>query len=1083
MNKEKHYFEQLLTRFARKDFLRGYEYFEAGNVIRIDKIGTDSISAKVSGKSDEPYHVDVFLDSAELPRYADCNCPNPVTLCKHVAATLLESYESGIIGGNFRPRQKAKNEVSVSEPQQQEQIIDLYEHSGNDHYDVGFLFYSQNPPLQVNTDTREKYRLIFLIQINFPAKDNEEPAYIYPAIQYIKKDGSGGRILKFSPGKLGEEPSSASKRLFTTLYDRNGSRGDRLSSYVDLLTKHPDIPLFLDTLYKAPPLPIAKLTSSTLHFALSSINSSKGITFKPVFTCYGRNSNMYNMQASDNVIIHTGWNGCYVLDYEASLLLLEPDPGKPHHQLSALYKRKYNYNYIEIRKLKSTLDRTFFNVIIPQDKVHIYPGEPNLRIYLDTDIIYGDFPDYSIIYEDIENPPDLEKEYIEWKRDNSEIHVFKRDKQKEYQLEEILDTILDNDDFMFWLEEHFYSITPEMLFYYIGPRLMEAGFDVRVKGIDGNPHYASSASLSVSSGIDWLDVKVVIPGIGTVNPKYIDTVRGIIRNYDSYIVLSPEIIQSLAPIVERAHIAESDAAHKEPALRISKGDLDLVDNLQKLVSNPEEAGYARMSQAVQNLRNAVNMEKSADSHFKPPAGLHGNLREYQKAGFQWLAFLAWYGFGGILADDMGLGKTIQALGLLQFLFEKDNASSKPFLVVAPVSTLFNWKKEAERFTPDIPVWIHHGQYRPDSEENYKNFAGIVLTSYGTLTRDTEILNKIEWQILIADEAQAVKNYKTKRFKALRSIHSLSTIILSGTPIENHIGELWALMELVNPGLLGSRTKFLSTYRTAVDKNNEEVTNKLKQRIRPFLLRRRKSEVVKELPPLEEIPLYLSMPQKQAGFYEALRSEQRSYVQSLMATNDYSKVAYKILASILRLRQAAVAPSIIGGPDESAKLEEIENRITELIEEGHKCLIFSSFVKVLSLVREICTRNNIQYAYIDGSTRKREKEVERFQEDPACQVFLVSIRAGGLGINLTAADYVFILDPWWNPAVEQQAVDRAHRIGQNKKVFAYRMVTTNTVEEKILSLQSKKRHIADTLIEGSGSIIKNLSSTEILSLFE
>jgi SNF2 family DNA or RNA helicase len=431
---------------------------------------------------------------------------------------------------------------------------------------------------------------------------------------------------------------------------------------------------------------------------------------------------------------------------------------------------------------------------------------------------------------------------------------------------------------------------------------------------------------------------------------------------------------------------------------------------------------------------------------------------------------------------MGVGKTAQALALLETrrVLRAAGEPIGPSLVVVPRSLVFNWKQEAARFTPQLRVLDYSG-----SEREGEDFAAydIVVTTYGMLRRDILRLKDFEFDYVVLDEAQAIKNANTQAAKAARLLRGRCRLALSGTPVENHLRELWSLFEFLNPGMLGAASAF-KLASGAMRDPDEETRRLLGQALRPFILRRTKEQVARELPPKSEQTMYCEMDAAERKLYEDLRQHYRRSLLKRIETEGMAKSKIKVLEALLRLRQAACHPGLLDKErvgDSSAKLEMLLEQLREVLDEGHKALVFSQFTSLLKIVRDRLDRNDIAYEYLDGATRDRQARVERFQKEADCRAFLVSLKAGGLGLNLTAAEYVFILDPWWNPAVEAQAVDRAHRIGQSRPVFAYRLITRDTVEDKVLELQKAKRDLAAAIITADNSIIRNLQHEDLALL--
>ncbi len=461
-----------------------------------------------------------------------------------------------------------------------------------------------------------------------------------------------------------------------------------------------------------------------------------------------------------------------------------------------------------------------------------------------------------------------------------------------------------------------------------------------------------------------------------------------------------------------------------------------------------------------------------------PSSLKAELRNYQEDGFRWLTQLAYWGVGACLADDMGLGKTVQALAVIL-----DRANAGPAMVVAPASVVRNWYHEAKRFAPAMRPLIFGEGDRQDMLDDLQPF-DLLLCSYGLMQQESKQFLEKHFTTIVLDEAQAIKNRSTKRSQAAMQLQGDFRIITTGTPIENHLGELWSLFNFLNPGLLGSMQRFNETYAHPIERfQDKERRNQLKRLIQPFILRRRKSEVLDELPPKTEVTLTVELSKEERAFYEALRRKAIENIES--GNGEMGDKRFQILAELMRLRQACCHPRMVEPTSElgSSKLNLLAETVEELIEEGHKILIFSQFVKHLTLVREWVEQQNIAYQYLDGSTPlgQRDKAIRAFQSGDG-DLFLISLRAGGFGLNLTAADYVIHLDPWWNPAVEDQASDRAHRIGQQRPVTIYRLVAEKTIEEKIVKLHAEKRDLADSLLEGTERSAK-MNVEELLELMK
>lgn len=508
------------------------------------------------------------------------------------------------------------------------------------------------------------------------------------------------------------------------------------------------------------------------------------------------------------------------------------------------------------------------------------------------------------------------------------------------------------------------------------------------------------------------------------------------------------------------------------ALKLKKHHIGLINELA-------EDGIANVTLS-RKLERLNDFENIADTQM--PVHFKGDLRSYQKAGYNWFSFLREYNFGGCLADDMGLGKTIQTLAMLQKIKEEDeqNATKSTSLIVMPTSLIYNWLNEAKKFTPKLKIHAHTGSSRNKDISQFAKY-DIIITTYGITRVDIDLLKDYYFNYIILDESQNIKNPSSKSFKAVRVLKSRHKLVLSGTPVENSVSDLWTQLTFLNPGLLGTQAFFNEEYVQAIEKRkDEEKARKLQAIIKPFVLRRTKEQVASELPAKTEQIFYCDMSEDQAAYYEKTKSAYRNDLLSSMDDGTYAKKQVQLLQGLTALRQLANHPVMIDEhyTSDSGKFENVIHTLDNVLKGGHKVLIFSQFVKHLNIFKQYFEQESIPFSYLDGATKNRGEIVAEFQENTELKVFLISIKAGGVGLNLTQADYVFILDPWWNPAVEQQAIDRTHRIGQEKKVFIYKFIAKDTVEEKILALQNRKKRLASSLITTEESFFKSLSKEDI-----
>jgi len=576
-----------------------------------------------------------------------------------------------------------------------------------------------------------------------------------------------------------------------------------------------------------------------------------------------------------------------------------------------------------------------------------------------------------------------------------------------------------------------------------------------------------SINISVKHNIDWFDVSIEsdFGGLSVDTPQILQN----ISNGNNFIQLSDGSLGLLKDTkdFDQLEVLARIGKTQDNSIRFSMPQVFLLD---MLLGEQQGIDWDRKSAETRK-----RMQNLTPLPCNPSKGFKGKLREYQCEGLGWLHYLREMKLGGCLADDMGLGKTVQALALIHSNKKQTKTAS---LIVMPKSLIFNWRNEAKRFTPDLQIITHHGTDRNRTTDDFDN-ADIILTTYGTVRQDINTLKDYTFNYVILDEAQAIKNAATASAKAVRLLSADNRLAMSGTPIENHLGELWSLFEFLNPGMLGTSSWLRDTKsRNQLTDASRELISKA---VRPFILRRTKEQVADELPPKTEETIFCEMPPKQQKTYNELRNYYKAALDGKIANDGLAKSKIMVLEALLRLRQTACHPALVKDTHKntkSGKIDTLMELINDIVPAGHKVLVFSQFTKLLALVKEKLDKAHIRYSYLDGKTRNREKCVKQFQEDPDYPVFLISLKAGGLGLNLTEADYVILLDPWWNPAVESQAIDRAHRIGQKRHVFAYRIVTKDTVEEKILELQQTKRDLADAIITQANSLVSRLTGDDL-----
>ncbi|MCB9666699.1 MAG: DEAD/DEAH box helicase [Myxococcales bacterium] len=583
--------------------------------------------------------------------------------------------------------------------------------------------------------------------------------------------------------------------------------------------------------------------------------------------------------------------------------------------------------------------------------------------------------------------------------------------------------------------------------------------------------------MRVSSGVDWLGLDMTFSADGVAVSA--DELRACLEHGRRLVKLAdgtyaPVTSEEVGPVLERMAeiLATSGSQGKLPLSQAGR-----VQDLLRIISDQKITPTVKT--LFGKLADAGQIEPVAK-----PRSLKATLRPYQKEGFSWLVFLHNLNTGGILADDMGLGKTLEAIALLLWL--KSQNKDALSVVVAPTSVVPNWEREINKFAPTLKVAVWHG---PDRQKMAADVgkADVMITSYALLRRDEEFLQTLELDYAILDEAQHIKNPLSATARAAKRLKSKRRLAMTGTPIENRLSEIWSIFDFVSPGLLGDLKTFEEKFSRPIERGDADTAARLRATIHPFVMRRTKQEVAKDLPEKIEQEIIVPLADEQSKLYQQILAEVRKSVLSEIDKQGVNKAQIQILAALTRLRQVACDPRLLKltgtwEEEESGKLGALREIVSNALEGGHRVLVFSQFVEMLKLIREMLDSREIVYEYLDGSTKDRQERVDRFNTDESCPVFLVSLKAGGTGLNLTGADTVVHFDPWWNPAVEDQATDRAHRIGQTKIVNVYRLIARDTVEEKILQLSAKKRELVSNVLVSEGGPMKGLTRDDVVELF-
>ncbi len=704
----------------------------------------------------------------------------------------------------------------------------------------------------------------------------------------------------------------------------------------------------------------------------------------------------------------------------------------------------------------------------------------------------------SFLYEDHQLPLFPQKGFLRYQEENTTIKIIRETDKENTAIETIqkygFELTSNNSEalfFSFAVPDMQTAIERWRVFLEEGKSELEKlGWIIQIEEgfnfqFEHSKDFVIQSSESETNG--WFDLSYEV-NIGGTQISLLPLITSLLRDFVSV----ESLPQKLNLQLEDGKYLHIDADEIKPILRTIFELYDHIDE-DKIKIQPHDAhlisgfednhiewkGSLELAQLSKKLKSFEGITEVI-----PSKNLTATLREYQQFGLNWINFLHQFHFGGILADDMGLGKTLQTLSFLQKQKEL-GLLTKPTLIIMPTSLIGNWKNEVKKFTNTLTVLALYGADRAELFAKVKDF-DLILSTYQLALRDKEKFDKEQFEYIILDEAQKIKNPKAQMTVAIKSFKSKHRLALSGTPMENHLGELWSIFDFLMPGFLGTLSFFKKQYQTPIEKNNDiQIQEKLKRKIAPFMLRRNKDEVLDELPEKIEIVQKVTFGKKQAMLYENVRLTMEQKVRDVVADKGLSRSHITILDALLKLRQICCDPSLLSISEaakvkESAKLETLFELVDELLAEGRKILIFSQFTSMLKIIQEALEKKSINYALLTGQTRKREEVIENFKK-PECNIFLISLKAGGVGLNLVEADTVIHYDPWWNPAVENQATDRTHRIGQTKTVFVYKLVVENSIEEKILKLQEKKKSLQEGLYDKGKEEREKFDAEDLINL--
>ena len=1096
---------------------RGLAYYEDGHVTDI-RASEGALIARVHGTRPQPYTV--VLDT-ERPEASYCSCPVGVA-CKHLVAVTVAALSvrlppeevarrlgSGLRAEDFsgpvaEPERTQQQRVASEKPPTTDGIIDLEEKvetsarflrnfGTREHYYFGREDENEQQSSPQFTDREEmtKGRLAFVIgpRYDFHPRVERERPVLAPVQQYRRKDGAYGRLERLSENTPAFTTDPAERRLAEHLLLLGGEAP--LLAYIDEL-REVGSPVFagdtsvLTGVHRTPvsmiepdhihaevvpelsPWPTSRGASAILHLSLDVSQADRHLTIEPDEEVWADRGAGRSVLFSEGGALLLG-DGSAILTEVAAILAfrgeLPVDAIARFRRLAERFPERVSIRYPKSVRL----------VTVPAEAVFVLSTVDRLlRLSLGREI--GGHTDG-------------------YEGDDYHIHLAGAEPPEEA-METASGLLGSPSDYDYsaetWLWEAEDAAAKGRLID-AALSLAEQGFTVYTldtAGLRRPLKKAGPMTVRISSGTDWFDLHVASADGTEIDAELLFEMaqRGAYHDGEALVVLDFTEAERLRKMLDLTGGLGDDAT------RIPSADIASVAELADL-ADEVDADVDAVRALARTIRGDT---KPPDAPV--PAGLTAELRPYQREGLRWLATLAEHGLSGCLADDMGLGKTVQALAFMLHLRDAGgaDAATASALVIAPLSTLGNWAREAARFAPDLTVTLHHGTERAATADDLRA-TDLVVTSYATAVRDAALLTDLPWRVICLDEAQFIKNPHAKTTKALKALPSDLRLCLTGTPVENLSTDLWSIMDFLVPGLLGTLSQFTRRFpkrlASAGDGGSSgggtagdgaERLAHLRRIVSPFLLRRTKEAVAPELPPRTETVLTCEMGSRQARFYATLKAHHRAEVERAVASGELPRIGAAVFTGLLRLRQAALYPEDAdptGAGLPSVKEAELLSQLEEITAEGHKALVFSQFTTALARLRDAAAARGIETLYLDGATTKRAALLDRFQETSGPRAFFISLKAGGTGINLTAADYVYICDPWWNPQVERQAVDRAHRIGRERPVMVTRLVTNNTVEQKVLDLQEQKRRLAADLIQEDQSGLSLTSADELLALFE
>ena len=1065
--------EKILHYVGKIGYMRGKEYYTSGSIISYRETESE-IVAVLKGTGKEKFTVKIFLDENRDVKASECTCPL-WDRCKHIAAVLIHYYHADTPEEITIP-------ASVNITAGRYNIYNL-DYSGDADKAIKAIVHNiqhkYTAPLKEN-DSRT-WKLFFRIKpVNFNGNmaANWE---IAPVLRYLKKDGTWGSLYNYTPRKQISLLTPQEQAVLYRLLE-NEEHKDKFIFYIDLFIANPSLPLLLISGYRHYPVTIKTVTGIRIGFMLAVMEKRK-IAFTPCLELF----------YDDNQVISTRDYNYYLFRYGTSLycilengmLLIRQSDIALITFITELHTRTLLAP--DILFLQDFIHREFpgeIEIEFTTTSIKIITGIPEPVIEMTSDLTGNTHIQFKFKYDGRECSAVNAQNLLVTSINAKETTAIRRDIDSEKRLIHFFAQLVNED-----MVQNPYgnsnnylirmSVTDFLVQY--GTKLIDNGYSLIMGRNRKLTKSTGKLSLFLKSGTDWFDLEMKYRdndgNLSDIKINEYELLAGVIQIKDKFILLDKSDIESLRKL-------QTEGIDAEGKLKISKLNFSFIEEFYNDIANNDmTADDIREIRKYRELYTKLIHTPSIPAYDIPQA-YRGSLRNYQKEGYNWLCFLYKHNINGCLADDMGLGKTIQTLALLQFLKEK--AELGHVLLVVPVTVLPNWEIEFRRFTTDITTIRHAGKNRSYDQQFLLQY-DVILLSYHTLRIDIDFFCTFEFNYLILDESQNIKNAFTQTFRAIKRIKSGHRLALTGTPVENNTLELWSQMEFLNPGLLPGITDFKRNFSVPIEEfADKNASLKLKKIISPVILRRKKEEVITDLPEKEILVCYAEMHLTQRKAYNELKNYYQNEIKNIIRTKGVKRSRFEIFNAILRMRQMVLFPEIVSSDYrgmESCKFEALKEMLGDILAEDHKVLIFSQFVSVLQIIRNYLDKMQIQYCYMDGTTQKREQEITLFQENIQKKIFLLSLKAGGTGINLTAADYVILFDPWWNPAVEAQAIDRSHRIGQEKKVIAYKMIVRNSIEEKIMNLQNKKAELVNKIISEDRNVFKFLSEDDIIQLFQ